>query len=271
MEDVRHINKTDPATEQVFCFYRGAVAKFDGEHVANVCWQCPYWGGLAGGYGVECVYDDPSATAVAVTYTKPSAAAAEAPEVPEDKDSVASQAGIAARDARIEMSPPAAEGEIPAVEPAPATDEAAAEESTPLAAPEAAPKKKKPVPPQFQRKANAVDVITEIAKHLPDKHDQASHGHGKQQQGRSKGDREITPDDLSDHQRERLYAYRERQPSELVRLYRTPDRPPSGISLGAGQFRVGEQGGWLKGQLKMSSGKIQTIFWDDGAGRWRKA
>src|SRR3990167_1814496 len=106
-EDVRHINLTNPADETAFCFYQGDVVKFDGVHVAKVCWNCPFWGGLADGYGVECVYDDPGATAPEVKYTKPNAAMAEAPErfAEGEEDSVASAAGIAARDARAQLAP----------------------------------------------------------------------------------------------------------------------------------------------------------------------
>ena len=143
MQDARHINMTDPATEQVYCHFQGDVAKFDGVHVATVCWGCPFWAGLAGGFGVECVYDDANATQPEVTYTKPATAMAEAPEAVEDADSIASTDGIAARDERVKLTPATEDAEAP-------TEEVPAEE-----APAAAPAKKNPVPPQFQKKKKA--------------------------------------------------------------------------------------------------------------------
>ncbi len=137
MEDTRHLNLTDPATETVFCFYQGDVVKFDGVHVAKVCWNCPFWGGLAEGYGVECVYDDPNAREQTVKYTKPNAAKAEAPErfAEGEEDSVASAAGIAARDARAQLAPAQPEEEVPAEDEGAAAGQPAAEEGAAVPAP----------------------------------------------------------------------------------------------------------------------------------------
>lgn len=137
MEDTRHLNLTDPATETVYCHYQGDVVKFDGVHVAKVCWNCPYWGGLAEGYGVECVYDDPNATAPEVKYTKPNAAKAEAPQKPAEgeEDSVASAAGIAARDARAQLAPAKPEQEVPAEDAGKGAEQPPAEEGAAAAAP----------------------------------------------------------------------------------------------------------------------------------------
>ncbi len=176
-QDVKHINMTEPVSETVYCHYQGDIVKFDGVHVANICWGCPFWAGLAGGFGVECIYDDANATQPEVVYTKPATAKAEAPERVEDADSIASTDGIAARDARVKLSPAVEDATTPVEEETP-TEEAAPTEEVPEGTPTApavptktkapvmpsAPvKKKNPVPPQF-RKANSVDVLTEMIK-----------------------------------------------------------------------------------------------------------
>lgn len=156
-QDVRHKNMTDPAAEQAYCHLQGDIVKFDGVHVANVCWGCSYWGGLAGGFGVECVYDDANATQPEVTYTKPVTAMAEAPEAVDDADSISSADGIAARDARIALTPVAADADVPAKEETaeePVTEQVEEGDQAPAAVPKVS--GKNPIPPQFKKKKKVV-------------------------------------------------------------------------------------------------------------------
>jgi len=173
MEDVIHVNATDP-NGQVYCHYQGDVVNFDGVHVSKVCWTCPFWTGLNGGFGVECTYDDPGATANPMKYTKAGAAKAEAPEPTDDPNSVSSQGGLASMQARqgLQNEEPVEETEEQAPEEAPTNEKPAPKEQSavPAQQKEQAPEDtqqqvpaKKKVPPQFQ-KATAADVIAEVLK-----------------------------------------------------------------------------------------------------------
>jgi len=180
MEDVNHINLVD-ANEQVYCHFTGQVDVFDGVHVAKLCWNCPFWGGLTPeGNGVSCVYDDPAATAASVKYTKPSAALAEAPERPEDLTTVSSQAGLAAFQARQAMVPAQPEGEAAVPEKEVSPEQAAPEETEEAPAETIPPKKKKgPVPPQFAKSITQVDLVAAMVKAMSPlaKHELIGEGH----------------------------------------------------------------------------------------------
>lgn len=111
MEDVVHKNLTDP-NEQVYCHLNSSIVSFDGPFVAQTCWMCPFFVGLAGGFGVECCYDDANATTNPMIFNKPSAAQAEAPDAGDDPTAIASQAGIASAAARVQAMPQ--ESDVPA-------------------------------------------------------------------------------------------------------------------------------------------------------------
>lgn len=155
-EDVVHINLTDP-NEQVYCHLLGEVSTFDGPFVSKTCWTCPYWTGLARGYGVECTYDDPNASSNPVKYSKATAAKAEAPEPPEDPETISSQAGVAALRSREQLPTSGEETEeevsdeeIPTGEESsdaePSADEEQPAEEVPAQGAED--KEKKPFPPK---------------------------------------------------------------------------------------------------------------------------
>ncbi len=105
MQDVKHINVVDPATESVYCHAAGDVVKFDGPYVANNCWFCPLWGGLNDGYSVVCIFDDEREAQPEVTYTKPTAAMRHAPQPEEDLSAISSVASLEAWKARLKVTP----------------------------------------------------------------------------------------------------------------------------------------------------------------------
>lgn len=110
MEDVTHIHKID-SNEQVYCHCEGDIVTFDGPFVAKNCWACPLWAGLDDGTAVVCIYDDPNASRAVLTYTKPKAALAEAPEHPENMEDVSSVDSLAAMRARLKLT--AKDGRVP--------------------------------------------------------------------------------------------------------------------------------------------------------------
>lgn len=102
---VRHVNLTDE-DGQVYCHQEGGLVVYDGEHIHKSCWSCPYWSGVAKGYGVECSYEDVNVPAGIdeVSMSKPEDALAAAPPIPKSSVDIASPIGIAARDARVVLA-----------------------------------------------------------------------------------------------------------------------------------------------------------------------
>jgi len=190
--EVNHINLIDDSG-QVYCHLGGDIDVLDGEHVAKSCWICPYWVGLAGGYGVECSYKDENLgrQVSEMTYRNAEDARDHAPEPPEDPNSIASKDGIKMMDLRkkhmTDQEVMADEVEAKQEE-AEATDEELAlesedgeevyaedemgEEMEPVLVEEEA---ERPTIPM--KKATTVDVLAALAtiKHLPGKHDQRTH------------------------------------------------------------------------------------------------
>lgn len=102
---VNHVNLIDESG-QVYCHYQGDIDTFDGEHIAQVCWKCPYWMGLAGGYGVECDYKDENLGkgVEKMTYRNAEDARDHAPEATKNYDSIASKDGIKLNQLRAKNS-----------------------------------------------------------------------------------------------------------------------------------------------------------------------
>lgn len=158
MEDVIHIHKID-SSENVYCHKMGDIVKFDGPFVAKECWACPLWAGLDDGTAVVCVYDDPNAAQKMLTYTKPSAAKAEAPEKPKNPDEVSSLDSLAAMKSRLKLT--AADGRIPTTAGGPEPTAPAEEENESVAEEviEASSKK--------SEKSFGRILLTQIKKSLP--------------------------------------------------------------------------------------------------------
>lgn len=177
MEDVTHIHKID-ANEQVYCHCEGDIVTFDGPFVAKNCWACPLWAGLDDGTAVVCIYDDPNASQAVLTYTKPKAAMAEAPEHPDNMEDVSSMASLAAMQARMKLTD--AEGRVPTSVAGAEEEEVPAEEGS---AEEKPAKKKKAAKPaeveeddtdtineivgEPEEKSYAHKILAEIKKSLP--------------------------------------------------------------------------------------------------------
>lgn len=102
--DVRHVNISD--TEgKVYCYKQYAVVELDGPHLSEQCWVCPFWAGLAGGYGVECMYEDDKVMngVELVKFRNPEDAKDHAPKKASNLDGAASKFGVKANDARAEL------------------------------------------------------------------------------------------------------------------------------------------------------------------------
>lgn len=54
---INHINLPD-AKGQVYCCLRNRVVRYDSVHQSMFCNGCKMFNGTAGGFGVECVWDD---------------------------------------------------------------------------------------------------------------------------------------------------------------------------------------------------------------------
>lgn len=103
---VRHVNLTDEA-DSIYCYAKGDITPFDGPFVASNCWSCPLLCGLAGGYGVECCYQDDNVgkNLDEVTFRNSEDARDNAPET-KDVKRVASPDGKKCAEMREKMSPP---------------------------------------------------------------------------------------------------------------------------------------------------------------------
>lgn len=104
-DPVRHINLSDDSG-RVYCHKGGAISELDGLHLAGMCWSCPYFAGLAKGYGVECTYEDQNVgpNIDEVSFSNPDDALASAPEKPANLDSIASDDGLESRDLRLKTA-----------------------------------------------------------------------------------------------------------------------------------------------------------------------
>lgn len=179
-----HVNLLDDSG-QVYCHYEGDIVTLDGEHIAQVCWKCPYWVGLAGGYGVECEYKDGNLGkgVEKMTYRNAEDARDHAPEATKSYDSIASKDGIKLNQLRERHSTDQEEvaGEVQQdKEEAAAKDVETVAEETPveeLSVGEEVPEA--PVPETGaavpMKKATVADIVGALIvsnKHLPEKHDQ---------------------------------------------------------------------------------------------------
>lgn len=189
---VRHINLVDDSG-QVYCHFMAEIVPLEGPHVATVCWKCPYWTGLAGGYGVECTYQDENLGkgVQEMTYRNAEDSRDHAPKKAGNPDSISDKDALKARDLRekVQSNPDQVATEVKQIK-----DEAASTDAQ-IAQNQSADTTSAPSTGDFStptsadsgvvpmKKATVADIIGAISfpkdhgetKHLPGKHDQRTH------------------------------------------------------------------------------------------------